>query len=100
MLNCIRHLTLAKNAALNLTFYLYTTLVTSRLNYFIGATTNTVSFGRGAYSGNEVDRRAEPDLVLSNASPIVITLQVFSIDGSATGKSIDYLMYHFTKCNI
>ena len=86
MLNCIRHLTLAKNAALNLTFYLYTTLVTSRLNYFIGATTSTVSFGRVAYNGSEGDGRAEPVLVLSNPSSMVITLQVFSTDVSATGK--------------
>ena len=93
MINCIRH-TLAKNAALNITFYLYTTLITSRLNYFIGAT-STVSFGRVAYTVKEVAGRVEPVLVLSSPTSMAITLQVFSTDGSAIGKSIDYPLYHF-----
>ena len=41
-----------------------------------------------AYIVNETDGRVEPVLVLSNPSSSVITVQVFSIDGSATGKQL------------
>ena len=51
--------------------------------YLIAA---TVSFEQEAYNVNEDNGRVEPVLVLSNPSSSVITVQVFSIDGSATGK--------------
>ena len=53
--------------------------------YFVAA---TVSFEQLSYTVNEADGRVEPVLVLSNPSSSVITVQVFSIDGSATGKQL------------
>ena len=46
----------------------------------------TVRFEQQTYTVNEADERVEPVLVLSNPSSSVITVQVFSTDGSATGK--------------
>ena len=46
----------------------------------------TVSFEQPTYTVNEDDGRVEPVLVLSNPSSSVITVQVFSTNGSATGK--------------
>ena len=48
----------------------------------------TVRFEQQTYTVNEADERVEPVLVLSNPSSSVITVQVFSIDGSATGKQL------------
>ena len=47
-----------------------------------------VSFEEQTYSINETDGKVEPVLVLSNPSSSVITVQVFSTDGSATGKQL------------
>ena len=41
-----------------------------------------------AYVVNEADEKVEPVLILSNPSSSVITVQVFSIDESATGKQL------------
>jgi len=46
----------------------------------------TVSFNQSTYSVDEDDRPAQPVLVLSNPSSSDITVQVFSTDGTATGK--------------
>ena len=61
--------------------------------YIIAIVTNpcviiavTVRFEQPTYTVNETDGRVEPVLVLSNPSSSVITVQVFSTDGSATGK--------------
>ena len=48
----------------------------------------TVRFQQQTYTVNETDGRVEPVLVLSNPSSSVITVQVFSTDGSATGKQL------------
>ena len=48
----------------------------------------TVSFEQLVYNVNETDEGVEPVLVLSNPSSSVITVQVFSTDGSATGKQL------------
>ena len=48
----------------------------------------TISFEQPAYTVNEADGKVEPVLVLSNPSSSVITVQVFSIDGSALGKQL------------
>ena len=48
----------------------------------------TVSFEQSTYTVIEDDGRVEPVLVLSNPSSSVITVQVFSTDGSATGKQL------------
>ena len=48
----------------------------------------TINFIQQEYSVNEADKRVEPVLVLSNPSSSVITVQVFSTDGSATGKQL------------
>ena len=53
--------------------------------YFIAA---TVRFEQPTYNVNEVDGIVKPVLVLSNSSSSVITVQVFSTDGSATGKQL------------
>ena len=53
--------------------------------YFTAA---TVRFEHEAYNVNEDDEKLEPVLVLSNPSSSVITVQVFSTDGSATGKQL------------
>ena len=45
----------------------------------------TVSFNQPSYIVDEADGKVEPVLVLSNPSSSVITVQVFSTDGSATG---------------
>ena len=47
-----------------------------------------ISFEQLTYTVNETDGRVEPVLVLSNPSSSVITVQVFSTDGSATGKQL------------
>ena len=48
----------------------------------------TVKFEQPTYNVSESDGRVEPVLVLSNPSSSVITVQVFSTDGSATGKQL------------
>ena len=48
----------------------------------------TVSFEQQSYAVNENNGKVEPVLVLSNPSSSVITVQVFSTDGSATGKQL------------
>ena len=48
----------------------------------------TINFMQQAYNVNEADGRVELVLVLSNPSSSVITVQVFSTDGSATGKQL------------
>ena len=51
--------------------------------YFTAA---TVSFEQQTYIVNEADGSFQPVLVLSNPSATVITVEVFSTNGSATGK--------------
>ena len=51
-------------------------------------TAATVRFEQQAHDVREADGTVEPVLVLSNPSSSVITVQVFSIDGSATGKQL------------
>ena len=46
----------------------------------------TVSFEQSTYSVDEDDGPAQPVLVLSNPSSTNIIVQVFNIDGSATGQ--------------
>ena len=46
----------------------------------------TVSFDQQVYTVSEAGGRIEPVLVLSNPSSSVIAVQVFSTNGSATGK--------------
>ena len=46
----------------------------------------TVSFEQQVYTVSEAGGRIEPVLVLSNPSSSVITVQVSSTDGLATGK--------------
>ena len=48
----------------------------------------TISFEQPMYIVDEADGRVEPVLVLSNPSSSVITVQVFSTNGSATGKHL------------
>ena len=48
----------------------------------------TISFEQPTYIVNEADEKVEPVLVLSNPSSSIITVQVFSTDGSATGKQL------------
>ena len=48
----------------------------------------TVSFENLNYTADEDDEIVEPVLVLSNPLSSVITVQVFSTDGSATGKQL------------
>ena len=48
----------------------------------------TVSFEQLTYTADEDDEKIELVLVLSNPSSSVITVQVFSTDGSATGKQL------------
>ena len=45
-------------------------------------------FEQETYTINETDKMALPVLVLSNQSSYAITVEVFSIDGSAIGKQI------------
>ena len=45
-----------------------------------------VRFDQSMYRVNEHDGPAKPTLLLSNPSSSVITIQVSSTDGSATGK--------------
>ena len=47
-----------------------------------------VSFEQQTYNVNETDGQIEPVLVLSNPSSTAITVEVFSTDGSATGKQL------------
>ena len=49
-------------------------------------TAATISFEQQTYIIYESDELVQPVLVLSNPSSSVITVQVFSTDGSATGK--------------
>jgi len=46
----------------------------------------TVSFEQSTYNVKEDGGLAEPVLVLSNPSSINVTVQVFNMDGSATGE--------------
>jgi len=46
----------------------------------------TVYFNQPTYNVDEDDGPAQPVLVLSNPSSADITINVFSTDGSATGK--------------
>ena len=48
----------------------------------------TVSFEQQTYNVNEADEKVEPVLVLSNPSSTVITIEVSSTDGLATGKQL------------
>ena len=48
----------------------------------------TVSFEQQSYAVNESNGKVESVLVLSNPSSSVITVQVFSTNGSATGKQL------------
>jgi len=48
----------------------------------------TVSFEQYTYNVHEDDGEIEPVLVLSNPSSTAITVEVFSTDGSATGKQL------------
>ena len=48
----------------------------------------TVSFEQLTYTADEDDEKIELVLVLSNPSSSVITVQVLSTDGSATGKQL------------
>ncbi|XP_065885723.1 hemicentin-1-like isoform X3 [Dysidea avara] len=50
----------------------------------------TVSFEQSTYNVDEDDGPAQPVLVLSNPSSTNIIVQVFNIDGSATGGGVDY----------
>ena len=47
-----------------------------------------ISFEQRIYDVNETDGNLQTTLVLSNPSSSVITVQVFSTDGSATGKQL------------
>ena len=51
----------------------------------------TVSFEQLAYIADEDDEKVEPVLALSNPSSFDITVQVFSTNGSATGKQLTIL---------
>ena len=48
----------------------------------------TINFEHQTYNVNEDDIKIKPVLVLSNPSSSVITVQVSSTDGSATGKQL------------
>ena len=48
----------------------------------------TVNFEQQTYNVNEDDGKVEPVLILSNPSSTAITVEVFSTDGSATGKQL------------
>ena len=52
-------------------------------NYSVDA---TVSFEQQTYNISEADGNVQPVLVLSNPSATAITVEVFSTNGSATGK--------------
>jgi len=54
--------------------------------YFCFSLDCTVSFNQSTYSVDEDDGPAQPVLVLSSPSSTDITVQVFSTDGTATGK--------------
>ena len=58
--------------------------------YFTAA---TVSFEQQTYSFDETDGNVQSVLILSNPSAIAITVGVFSINGSATGKQLSMLNY-------
>ena len=47
-----------------------------------------VSFEQQTYNVNETDGQIEPVLVLSNPSSTAIIVEVYSTDGSATGKQL------------
>lgn len=72
---CIRHLPLIKNATL--------CVQVKWSIYLIGA---TVKFEQTTYTVSEVAGSVKPVLVLSNPSSTAITVEVFSTNGSATGK--------------
>ena len=61
--------------------YIYTFIHVSTLYVAVN-----VSFQLQNYNVNESDGKVEPVLVLSNPSAVNITVEVFSTDGSATGK--------------
>ena len=50
----------------------------------------TVNFNQSTYNADEDDGPAQPVLVLSNPSSTDITVNVFSTDGSATGKDYTF----------
>ena len=50
-----------------------------------------VSFERQTYTVNETDGKVETALVLSNPSSTVVTVEVFTTNGSATGKNYYYM---------
>ena len=66
---------------LELSLWLYV-----QLCIFVLSIVVTVSFNQSVYSVDENDGPAQPVLVLSNPSSTDITVQVFNINGSATGK--------------
>ena len=47
-----------------------------------------MNFKQITYNTDEADENVEPVLVLSNPSSSVITVQVYSTDGSAIGKQL------------
>ena len=57
-------------------------------DYLFCLIATTMSFAQPTYIVDEADGTVEPVLVLSNPSSSVITVQVFSTDGSATGKQL------------
>ena len=67
---------------------LFNQLYLSLVAVYIYLTAATVRFEQQAYNVREADGKVEPVLVLSNPSSSVITVQVFSTDGSATGKQL------------
>ena len=52
----------------------------------------TVMFEESTYSVDENDGPAQPVLVLSNPSSMIITVQVTNTDGSATGEYCSILI--------
>ena len=58
------------------------------INVILHLPAATINFMQQAYNVNEADGKVEPVLVLSNPSSTDLTVQVFSTDGSATGKQL------------
>ena len=56
--------------------------------YSLSLVAANVSFEQQTYKVNEDDENVQPVLVLSNPSSTAITVEVFSTDGSATGKQL------------
>ena len=55
-------------------------------NYVCILIATSVKFDQSAYSVNERNEKVQIVLVLSNPSSTIITVEVLSTDGSATGK--------------